>query len=32
MRFYVKNGWRDLGSSPGHAEVHLMEKKLVASG
>jgi ribosomal protein S18 acetylase RimI-like enzyme len=23
MRFYVKNGWRDLGSSPGHAEVHL---------
>lgn len=31
MKFYKKNGWRDLGCRPGHAEVHLMEKELVAS-
>ncbi|MCB9517693.1 MAG: GNAT family N-acetyltransferase [Gemmatimonadales bacterium] len=32
MKFYLKNGWRDLGSRPGHAEVHLMEKNLAAVG
>jgi ribosomal protein S18 acetylase RimI-like enzyme len=32
IRFYIKNGWRDLGPSPLHPEVHSMEKKLVASG
>lgn len=30
MRFYSKNGWRDLGVRPGHAEVNLMEKNLLA--
>lgn len=28
MRFYAKNGWIDLGSRPGHPEVHTMEKTL----
>ncbi len=32
MRFYLKNGWRDLGPRPGHPEVHIMDKNLVASG
>jgi GNAT superfamily N-acetyltransferase len=28
IRFYEKNGWRDIGPRPGHPEVHLMEKDL----
>ena len=32
LRFYVKNGWRDLGPSQEHPQVHAMEKELVASG
>jgi GNAT superfamily N-acetyltransferase len=28
VRFYEKNGWRDIGPRPGHPEVHLMEKNL----
>ena len=28
MRFYLKNGWHDLGPRPGHSEVHLMEKEV----
>ena len=28
MRFYLKNGWHDLGPQLGHAEVHLMQKKI----
>ena len=32
MRFYGKNGWRDLGPHPDHPQVHTMEKQLVASG
>ena len=31
MKFYVKNGWRDLGPSAAHPQVHSMEKKLVGS-
>jgi ribosomal protein S18 acetylase RimI-like enzyme len=32
VRFYSKNGWQSLGPRPDHPEVHLMEKRLVASG
>lgn len=32
MRFYLKSGWRDLGPSAAHPQVHVMEKELVASG
>ncbi len=32
IRFYLRNGWRDLGPSSRHPEVHDMEKTLVASG
>ena len=32
MRFYMKNGWRDLGPHPDHPHVHTMEKELIASG
>lgn len=32
MRFYFKNGWRDLGLNPPHPEVHSMEKNLARSG
>ena len=28
VRFYEKQGWRDLGPRPGHPEVHWMEKSL----
>lgn len=28
VRFYEKNGWKDIGPRPGHPEVHLMEKTL----
>ena len=28
MRFYLKNGWIDLGPRAGHPEVHDMEKEL----
>ena len=31
LRFYTKNGWRDLGARADHPEVHLMEKRLVTS-
>jgi ribosomal protein S18 acetylase RimI-like enzyme len=31
MRFYLKNGWKDLGPRAGHSDIHLMEKDLVAS-
>jgi GNAT superfamily N-acetyltransferase len=31
MRFYLKNGWRDLGPSQ-HPHVHVMDKKFVATG
>jgi ribosomal protein S18 acetylase RimI-like enzyme len=29
LRFYLKNGWLDLGSRPGHPEVRSMEKPLL---
>jgi GNAT superfamily N-acetyltransferase len=32
MRFYLKNGWRDLGPSQQHPHVHVMEKRFAASG
>jgi GNAT superfamily N-acetyltransferase len=32
MRFYLKNGWRDLGPGQDHPEVHGMEKRLGTSG
>jgi ribosomal protein S18 acetylase RimI-like enzyme len=25
MRFYIRQGWRDLGPRPGHEDIHLME-------
>ena len=28
VRFYEKNGWKDLGPNPQYPEVHLMEKAL----
>ncbi|MGE4132784.1 MAG: GNAT family N-acetyltransferase [Bdellovibrionales bacterium] len=28
VRFYEKNGWRDMGPRPDHPEVRLMEKSL----
>lgn len=28
IRFYSKNGWRDLGPNPKYPEVHTMEKNL----
>jgi RimJ/RimL family protein N-acetyltransferase len=31
MRFYVRNGWRDLGPVRDHPEVHAMQRELVAS-
>lgn len=32
IRFYMKSGWRDLGPSPAHPEVHSMERAFVGSG
>jgi hypothetical protein len=32
MRFYLKNGWRDLGPGQDRPEVHGMEKRLGTSG
>lgn len=32
MKFYLKNGWRDLGPHAQHPYVHVMEKRLVAGG
>lgn len=28
IRFYEKNGWKNMGPRPGHPEVNFMEKAL----